>query len=257
MIMGGKMGVYIFDKFFELAGGKGCTIVLIPTAMGQEFGPNTKENIKKGIAYESYPFIDRVKKHLLKKGAKRVVVLHTYDPREADKEEFTKVLDEAGGVYIYGGRQWRLADSYLQTRTHKALQGLLERSGVVAGSSAGASIQGSFLVRGDTRSNDKLIGDHKTGFGFLKKVAIDQHVLTRNRQFDMFEILDKHSDLLGLGLDENTGIHVHRWKIRSLWQVVCVGLRRILLSKRQSKTRQTWTQGKEVLSAESWRQIRS
>ena len=32
--------------------------------------------------------------------------------------------------------------------------------------------------------------------------------LARNRHFDMFEILELYADLLGIGLDENTAIHV-------------------------------------------------
>jgi cyanophycinase len=33
--------------------------------------------------------------------------------------------------------------------------------------------------------------------------------MARNRQFDMFEILDKRPELLGIGLDESTAIFVH------------------------------------------------
>ena len=85
---------------------------------------------------------------------------------------------------------------------------VLERGGVIGGSSAGATIQGSYLARGDTQNNQIMMGDHQEGFSFLKNVAIDQHVLARNRQFDMFEILKKHPELLGIGIDENTAIIV-------------------------------------------------
>jgi cyanophycinase len=81
---------------------------------------------------------------------------------------------------------------------------------VVGGSSAGATIQGSYLVRGDTKSNQIMMGDHEQGFGYIKNVAIDQHVLARNRQFDLYEIMRKHPELLGLGIDENTAI-VGEW----------------------------------------------
>ena len=79
---------------------------------------------------------------------------------------------------------------------------------MIAGSSAGATIQGSYLARGDTKANTIMMGDHEEGLGFLTNVAIDQHLLARNRQFDMFEILDNKPELLGIGLDENTGIIV-------------------------------------------------
>jgi cyanophycinase len=111
-------------------------------------------------------------------------------------------------VFFGGGRQWRLADSYLDTLTHKALTELLARGGVIGGSSAGASILASFMVRGDTKSNEKMIGDHTVGLGFLKNAAVDQHLLRRNRQFDMLEVIDRFPNLLGLGLDEDTAIVV-------------------------------------------------
>jgi cyanophycinase len=53
-----------------------------------------------------------------------------------------------------------------------------------------------------------MMGDHETGLGFIKNVAIDQHVLARGRQFDMFDILKKRPELLGIGIDENTAIVV-------------------------------------------------
>jgi cyanophycinase len=42
----------------------------------------------------------------------------------------------------------------------------------------------------------------------MKNTAIDQHLLRRNRQFDMLEVIDKHPKLFGVGLDENTAIVV-------------------------------------------------
>ena len=113
-------------------------------------------------------------------------------------------------MFFWEGRQWRLADSYLNTLTHREIQAVLDRGGVVGGSSAGASIQGSFLMRGDTRSSDIIIGDHTQGLGFMRNVGIDQHVLIRNREWDMLEVLKVHPDLLGLGLDENTAIVVQQ-----------------------------------------------
>jgi len=53
-----------------------------------------------------------------------------------------------------------------------------------------------------------MMGDHQKGFGYLKNCAIDQHLLVRNRQFDLIEILNAHPELLGIGLDENTAIVV-------------------------------------------------
>ncbi|CAG7649315.1 hypothetical protein PAESOLCIP111_05839 [Paenibacillus solanacearum] len=53
-----------------------------------------------------------------------------------------------------------------------------------------------------------MIGDHLEGFGFLKNVAIDQHLLARNREFDLLEVIEKYPELLGIGIDEGTAIVV-------------------------------------------------
>ena len=182
----------VFRQFVELAGGPSAPIVIIPTAGG-------------GDSYDQY-FGGR--RRFEEAGARDITILHTYDPEVADTDAFVEPLLEARGVWFTGGRQWRLADSYLDTKTHEALWGVLSRGGVIGGSSAGASIQGSYLVRGDTRTNTIMMGDHEVGLGFLKGVGIDQHLLRRNRQFDLIEVSRAKPELLGIGIDENTAIVV-------------------------------------------------
>ena len=69
-------------------------------------------------------------------------MLHTTDRKVADSAEFVAPIKGATGVWLVGGRHWRLADAYLGTRTLKELFNLLDRGGVVGGGSAGATIQG-------------------------------------------------------------------------------------------------------------------
>ncbi len=193
VIVGGAMkDPAILKKFFELAGGADQPIVVIPTAGGAESYDQSYAGLK--------AFRDA--------RATKLTVLHTYDRKVADTEEFVAPLRTARGVFFEGGRQWRLADSYLGTLTQKELFGLLDRGGVIGGSSAGATIIGDYLVRGDTKTADIMMGDHEKGLAFLKKVAIDQHLLKRNRQFDLIALIDAHPDLLGIGLDEDTAIVV-------------------------------------------------
>lgn len=183
----------VFAKFIELAGGDQSHVIVIPTAGGYEVDDQVRE---------------RIIEDWKDKGAQKVTVLHTTDPRIADTDSFSEALDSATGVYFPGGRQWRLADAYLGSKVQEKLFALLDRGGVIGGSSAGATIIGSYLARGDTKSNTVMMGDHEEGFGFVKNIAIDQHTLARNRQFDMFEIIEKLPDLLGVAIDENTAMLV-------------------------------------------------
>jgi cyanophycinase len=194
LIIGGSASDMFYTKFMELVGGPDSPIIVIPTAASSN--------------RLSEEFLARFKKRFTDIGFTDVTVLHTRDRNEANSDEFIKPINSAKGVWFSGGRQWRHADSYLNTKTHKAFHALLERGGVISGSSAGATIQGSYLARGDTKRNTIMMGDHEEGLNFLTNVAIDQHLFARNRQFDLFEILDNRPELLGIGLDENTGIIV-------------------------------------------------
>jgi cyanophycinase len=192
MIVGGGPANSLVEKFVELAGGENAKIVVIPTAGEQD------------DYADDWHFCEMVKEF----GAEKVSILHTRDPKIADTDEFVAPLKNATGIWFTGGRQWRLVDAYMDTKVVDECWEVLNRGGIIGGSSAGATIQGSYLARGDTKSNTVMMGDHELGFGFLKNVAIDQHLLARNRQFDLFEIINKKPELLGIGLDESTAILV-------------------------------------------------
>lgn len=192
-IGGGDIGhTNIMKEFRKLAGGDSAKIVVIPTAFVRNNEIDTL----------------LLKRNFKEYGILNFTVLHTNDSIEVNTDDFVKPIKEATGIYFTGGRHWRIADSYLNTKVHKELLKLLDRGGVIAGSSAGATIQGSYLARGDTKNNQIMMGDHEIGFGFISNIVIDQHVLSRNRQFDMFTILEKKPELLGIGIDESTAIVV-------------------------------------------------
>ena len=192
IVGGGLKDLTIIEKFLDLAGGPDVPVVVIPTAGGRD-------------NYDQYW---RGLKPFKEVGATNLTVLHTYDRNVANSAEFVGAINEARGVWFSGGRQWRLADAYLNTKIHESLWALLKRGGVIGGTSAGATIQGSYLARGDTKTNTIMMGDHEEGMGFLRNVAIDQHLLKRNRQFDLIEIIKAYPELLGIGIDENTAIIV-------------------------------------------------
>lgn len=193
VVVGGAMrSPEIYERFIDLAGGPDAHIVLVPTAGGAEEYD------------EFFQGMNAWRDH----GARNLTLLHTTDPAEADTDAFVEPLRTAGGVFFFGGRQWRLVDAYAGTKAEEAFREVLERGGVIGGSSAGATIQGSYLVRGDTRTNTIMMGDHQVGFGYLRNVAIDQHLIQRNRHFDMIEVIEANPELLGIGLDEDTAIVV-------------------------------------------------
>lgn len=203
VIVGGGQtdGTGIVEKFIELVGGPDAKFIVVPTAGGNRTADGTVR------VYKEEDVIAR----WLKRGVKNVKMLHTHDPKVADTEAFVKDLREANGVWFDGGRQWNIVDSYANTLTYREFHKVLERGGAIGGSSAGATIQGEYLVRGDTSGPNVMMTaepNHQDGFKFLRKSAIDQHINARNRWDDLIPVIQKHPNLLGIGLSEGTAIVV-------------------------------------------------
>ncbi|WBX70122.1 cyanophycinase [Tenacibaculum retecalamus] len=197
LIGGGGMTDEMWQVFYDFAGGKSAKLVIIPTAFDEN-----------SINYD--PEFKILKRQFTSRGFEDIQFMHTRDTLVANSDEFIQPLKNATAVWLTGGRQWRTADAYLNTKTHFELNNLLKRGGIIGGHSAGASIQGSYLVRGgrDLNGNYKIISNSDVGFGFVTNTAFDQHHLDRNRQYDMFDLLKIKPKLLGIGIDENTGILV-------------------------------------------------
>lgn|SRR5436190_1584746 len=211
---GNLIGSGINEKFIELAGGPEKNFVIVPTAGGNR-GANGAL-----VAYEE----QRIIAPWVRLGLKHVRMLHTADPKVADTEEFAKVLRDADAVWFNGGRQWNIVDSYANTLTYREFHKVLERGGVIGGSSAGATIQGEYLVRGDTSGADVMMTaepTHQEAFKFLRKVAIDQHINTRNRWDHLIPVIQKYPKFLGIGLSEATAIIVKRdsFEVMGAWKV--------------------------------------
>ena len=199
LIISGGMDYHLdIPRLIRMAGGAKAHIVVIPTASVTR--PQTPAQL---AHYCTDPATF---------GHVHCTVLHTTDRAVANSAAFVAPLETATGVWLVGGRQWRLADAYLGTRTLQEIFALLARGGVVGGGSAGASIQASFMVRGSEHPDDNHImmaPGHETGFGLFSNVAIDQHVDARHRENDLAAVMAAHPALLGLGLDQGTSITVH------------------------------------------------
>lgn len=201
IVGGGGMPQSIVDRFVQLAGGPNASIVVLPTAV-----PRDQTDL-------------RVPGFLARAGVKKVTVLDQRGPEEVSSETFRLALKEATGIWFGGGRQWHFVDAYENTDAVAAFHEVLQRGGVIAGSSAGATIQGEFLVRGHPLGNQVMMAEgYERGFAFLPGSAIDQHFAQRGRQPDLLPVLQRHSQLLGIGLDEATAIVVQGSKAEVVGQ---------------------------------------
>jgi cyanophycinase len=216
VIVGGGAtdGTGIVERFIALAGGLEKKFIVVPTAGGNKTADGAVREYKEEQVVASW----------LKRGVKNVKMLHTHDPKVADTEAFVKDLREADAVWFDGGRQWNIVDSYANTLTLKEFHKVLERGGVIGGSSAGATIQGDYLVRGAIAGPDIMMTpekEHEKGFAFLRRSAIDQHINARMRWDDLIPVIQKMPNLLGIGLSEGTAIVVKgdTFEVMGKWKV--------------------------------------
>ncbi len=193
IVGGGGMPAGLMEEMVELAGGSKAKMVYVPCSEGDEVSNS-----------------QRIVEVWEKMGVESATFIHTKDRNKANSDEvFLAPLREATGIWFGGGRQWNLADSYYGTEAHRLMKEVLNRGGVIGGSSAGASIQARYMCRANPVANfDIMAPGYERGLGFISGVAIDQHFSQRKRQRDMTSLVNRYPQLLGIGIDEATAIVV-------------------------------------------------
>lgn len=191
IVGGGSMPDTMYQLFAKSIGGKDQSVVVIPTATNDS-------------AINAGAHLTRFKKE----GFTNLTTVHARSKDAADAPEFIQAIKNAKGIYFSGGDQSRIADAFLGTKVHAAMQDLFIRGGVFMGTSAGATIMGTLLVGGDARKDLTKPFDFPLALNLLKNTAIDQHVLARNRQFDLIPVIEQYPYLLGIAIDESTAIVV-------------------------------------------------
>lgn len=189
LIGGGGSTDDMWTRFIEAAGGTDARFVCLPQTADSFSADKLRE-----------------------RGCKNVTVLFSdqelREKAESD-DDFLRPLAEADGVFFGGGRTFWFMDAYQNTTAHRLMLDVLDRGGVIAGTSAGAQIQGDFLVRGDPRTNQTLwYPGNDTGLAFLRGVIVDVHFGERDRDKTFPALLAQHPQLSGIGIDEATAIVV-------------------------------------------------
>lgn len=184
---GGKMPDPLMERFINFAGGDQAHIAVFTTASETADSPEVETRI------------DFWKKARLAE----MTVLHTRSRETANDPEFCKPLATATGVWFIGGHQNRLTDAYRGTKAEQAIRSVLDRGGVVGGTSAGAAVMSPVMIRGGFQR-----AETEAGFGFLPGTVVDQHFLKRHREERLVDVLSRFPKLVGIGIDEGTAVVV-------------------------------------------------
>jgi cyanophycinase len=199
-IIGGGERKHEMHKFVELAGGVDAKIILIPMASG-----------------EPIPYAADEIEMLKQLGCKNVDYI-LCDRKGADLDSNVAKLKNTTGVFFLGGDQVKLTGVLLGTKLFAGIKAIYEKGGVLGGTSAGAAVMSEVMITGeeiinkDTSRNFYTIqkGNVQTlqGFGFVTKAIIDQHFVIRKRLNRLLSVVLEHPKLIGIGIDESTGIIV-------------------------------------------------
>ncbi|HEX8364662.1 MAG TPA: cyanophycinase [Allosphingosinicella sp.] len=135
-----------------------------------------------------------------------LVELYVEDRNEAGDREKLSVLDDAAAIFFSGGDQLRITSQIGDTGIEAKVRALYDRGGLVAGTSAGASVMSDTMLVKGTSSETHRIGDlHMApGLGLVRDVIIDQHFAERGRFGRLIGAVAHNPRVLGLGIDEDT-----------------------------------------------------
>ena len=135
-----------------------------------------------------------------------LVELYVNDRAEAGDRDKLRVLDEAAGVFFSGGDQLRITSQIGDSGIEAKVRALFDRGGLVAGTSAGASVMSdTMLVRGSSSVTHRIGDLHMSpGLGLIRNVIIDQHFAERGRFGRLIGAVAHNPRILGIGIDEDT-----------------------------------------------------
>ena len=174
---------------------------------------NTKEDkmLIATIATE-YPekTYDDYKNVFIKLGIKNIDKLDISKREDAFNDKNINLIKTTNLLFFTGGDQLRITSMIGGTPIYNVIKELCSNGGVIAGTSAGASVMSdTMIVEGeDDESPHKCTLKMSPGLGLVKNIIIDQHFAQRGRVGRLLTAIAQNPEVLGIGIDEDTAILV-------------------------------------------------
>jgi cyanophycinase len=183
----------VLRRFIELAGGPNASIGVLATAK-----PSSPD------AAEFYAELFR------KMGVKDVFAMPIQSRNDAHNPKYIRFMSELTGAFFTGGNQLAISSAIGGTNLSQALVTMYQRGGVVGGTSAGASAVSRHMIMGGNMGLSPRKGkvNMAAGLGLLRNVVVDQHFSQRRRIGRLLTVVAHNPFLLGVGVDEDTAIHI-------------------------------------------------
>ncbi|AYV47531.1 cyanophycinase [Caulobacter flavus] len=155
-------------------------------------------------------YLDSYRKAFAPLGVTDLVELYVEDRAETHDEAKLAVLDGAAGVFFSGGDQLRISSQIGDTPIEARIREIWRAGGLLAGTSAGASVMSdTMMVRGPSDETHRIGDlDLAPGLGLVRDMIIDQHFAERGRIGRLLGAVAQSPRVLGVGVDEDTAVVV-------------------------------------------------
>ncbi len=143
-------------------------------------------------------------------GASNISAIHIQSRQDANELEKSQLISQASCIFMTGGDQLRITSIMGGSKTENALYTAFNNGAIIAGTSAGASVMSeTMIISGNNEDAPrKCTLKMAPGLGLLKDVVIDQHFAQRGRIGRLLTAIAQNPHVLGVGIDEDTGLIV-------------------------------------------------
>ena len=182
----------IFREMVSLAGGSKARIVVVPTA-SESPGDRARDYQELFSTF----------------GPESVQVVHIGERPDAALPELIRLVEGSTLFMFGGGDQLRLSSLIGGTPLHRALVKRYRAGGcVMAGTSAGATVLPETMIFQNNRFRLFRKGgiEMTKGLGLIQDVMFDTHFVQRSRISRLVQAVATNPALLGVGIEENTGL---------------------------------------------------
>ena len=138
---------------------------------------------------------------------------------EARLDARIRVLNEADALFFTGGDQLKITSQIGDTPIFTKVRQIFDAGGLIAGTSAGASVMTETMMVSGSGQESYRIGSLlqlAPGLGLLPGVIVDQHFAQRGRIGRLLGAVAQNPRMLGIGLDEDSAILVQRGRFQVL-----------------------------------------
>lgn len=182
----------ILSRVVQESGGNRSSFVIVPTA----------SSIPKEVGEIYLEAFKRLK-------CSDVRILDIREPEQCEEPENIDLIKNADCVLFSGGDQSNIVKIIGGSSIHKILLHRCQNENfVLAGTSAGAMAMSDEMIAGSNPKRLFTKGALKMGKGmaFIDHIIFDSHFIKRRRFARLAAAVAKFPDIIGVGLDEDTGL---------------------------------------------------